>query len=127
MNIQYNINIYLPVLLLTLTSAAFSQKQPSPADYVNPYIGTGGHGHTFIGASVPFGAVQAGPENSVQGWDWCSGYHYSDSIVIGFSQTHLSGTAIADLADILAIPYAGPVKTAPGGEANPDKVVASHY
>ncbi|HWK06582.1 MAG TPA: GH92 family glycosyl hydrolase [Puia sp.] len=127
MNIQYNINICLSALLLTITSTAFSQQQPAPADYVNPYIGTGGHGHTFLGASVPFGAIQAGPENSVQGWDWCSGYHYSDSIVIGFSQTHLSGTGIADLGDILVMPYAGPVKTAPGGETNPEKVVASHY
>ena len=121
--------IYLSALLLTITSAAFAQQKASPADYVNPFIGTGGHGHTFLGASVPFGAIQAGPENSVKGWDWCSGYHYSDSMVIGFSQTHLSGTGIADLGDILVMPYAGPgpIKTIQGGEANPNQVIASHY
>ena len=119
--------IYLSAILLTITSAVFAQEKASPTDYVNPFIGTGGHGHTFLGASVPFGAVQAGPENSAKGWDWCSGYHYSDSMVIGFSQTHLSGTGIADLGDILVMPYAGPIKTIQGGEANPNQVIASHY
>jgi len=95
--------------------------------YVNPYIGTGGHGHTFLGASVPFGAVQAGPENTVKGWDWCSGYHYSDSMVIGFSQTHLSGTGISDLGDILVMPYTIPLKTVQAGEGSTGTVIASHY
>lgn len=65
--------------------------------YVDPYIGSGGHGHVFVGASVPFGTIQVGPQNIFKGWDWCSGYHYSDSIVIGFSHTHLSGTGCTDL------------------------------
>ena len=65
--------------------------------YVNPYIGTGGHGHVFLGANVPFGAVQLGPTQITRGWDWCSGYHYSDSLIIGFGHTHLSGTGIGDL------------------------------
>ena len=56
--------------------------------YVDPYIGSGEHGHVFVGANVPFGAVQVGPENISKGWDWCSGYHYSDSIIVGFSHTH---------------------------------------
>ena len=121
-------NIYLPALLLSITMVSYSQAQQSPADYVNPYIGTGGHGHTFLGASVPFGAVQAGPENTVKGWDWCSGYHYSDSMVIGFSQTHLSGTGIADLGDILIMPYAGlPIKTVKAGEGSTGDLIASHY
>src|SRR6266540_1925793 len=68
--------------------------------YVDPFIGTGGHGHTYPGATVPFGMVQLSPDNGTQGWDWCSGYHYSDSIVAGFSHLHLSGTGIGDLADI---------------------------
>jgi predicted alpha-1,2-mannosidase len=127
MKIQYKINIYFPVLLLTITSAGFSQRQPAPADYVNPYIGTGGHGHTFIGASVPFGAIQAGPENTAKGWDWCSGYHYSDSMVIGFSQTHLSGTGIADLGDILIMPYTEPIRSVKAGESGTGNVIASHY
>ena len=72
--------------------------------YVDPFIGTGGHGHVFLGANVPFGFVQAGPTQKKQGWDWCSGYHYSDSTVIGFGQMHLSGTGIGDLGDISLLP-----------------------
>ncbi len=74
---------------------------------VNPYIGSGGHGHVFVGANVPFGMVQLGPTNLSQGWDWCSGYHYSDSTIIGFAHTHLSGTGIGDLGDILFQPFVG--------------------
>ena len=73
-------------------------------EYVNPFIGTGGHGHTYPGASVPFGMVQPSPDNGLSGWDWCSGYHYSDTIIAGFSQLHLTGTGIGDLADILLMP-----------------------
>lgn len=81
-----------------------------PADYaalVNPLIGSGGHGHVFVGASVPHGMVQLGPNNNSTGWDWCSGYHDSDSTIIGFAHTHLSGTGIADLGDIIFMPAAG--------------------
>ena len=67
-------------------------------------IGTGGHGHVFLGANVPFGFVQLGPTNRLNGWDWCSGYHYSDSVIIGFSHLHLSGTGCADLGDIAFLP-----------------------
>ena len=73
-------------------------------DYVNPWIGTGGHGHVFLGANVPFGLVQLGPTEYTQGWDWCSGYHVSDSILIGFSHMHLSGTGIGDLGDVIFLP-----------------------
>lgn len=73
-------------------------------DLVNPLIGSGGHGHVFVGASVPHGMVQLGPNNLTKGWDWCSGYHDSDSTIIGFAQTHLSGTGIADLGDIIFMP-----------------------
>lgn len=72
--------------------------------YVNPYIGTGDHGHVFLGANVPYGMVQLGPSQQVKGWDWCSGYHYTDSTLLGFSHTHLSGTGIGDLGDILLLP-----------------------
>ncbi len=75
--------------------------------YVDPYIGSDYHGHVFVGANVPFGAVQLGPNNPTQGWDWCSGYHYSDSLLIGFAHTQLSGTGIGDLGDILFMPLAG--------------------
>jgi predicted alpha-1,2-mannosidase len=74
-------------------------------DYVDPFIGTGGHGHTFPGATVPFGMIQLSPDNPSKGWDWTSGYHYSDSILLGFSHTHLSGTGVGDLLDILVLPF----------------------
>ncbi len=92
-----------------------SNKEKYPyTDHVDPFIGTGFHGHVFLGANVPFGAVQLGPVNMTEGWDWCSGYHYSDSTIIGFSHTHLSGTGIGDLGDILLMPATGPVKTRKG-------------
>jgi predicted alpha-1,2-mannosidase len=78
--------------------------QKTLTSYVDPFIGTGGHGHTYPGATVPFGMVQPSPDNGQNGWDWCSGYHYSDSLVAGFSQLHLSGTGIGDLADLLFMP-----------------------
>jgi predicted alpha-1,2-mannosidase len=71
---------------------------------VNPFIGTGGHGHTYPGATAPFGMLQISPDNGISKWDWCSGYHYSDSIAIGFSQLHLSGTGIGDLTDVRLMP-----------------------
>jgi predicted alpha-1,2-mannosidase len=78
------------------------------ADYVNPLIGTGGHGHTFPGATLPFGMVQLSPDTRIDGsWDGCSGYHYSDSIIYGFSHTHLSGTGVSDYGDILLMPTSG--------------------
>jgi len=88
--------------------------------YVDPFIGTGFHGHVFLGANVPFGAVQLGPVNISEGWDWCSGYHYSDSTIIGFSHTHLSGTGIGDLGDISLMPVVGDVPMARGTAARPD-------
>ena len=72
--------------------------------YVNPLIGTGGHGHVFLGANVPFGYVQLGPTEHTRGWDWCSGYHDSDSILIGFGHQHLSGTGIGELGDVAFLP-----------------------
>jgi predicted alpha-1,2-mannosidase len=74
------------------------------AAFVDPFIGTDAHGHTYPGASLPFGMVQLSPDNGVSGWDWCSGYHYSDSIIVGFSHLHLSGTGIGDLADVSFMP-----------------------
>jgi predicted alpha-1,2-mannosidase len=104
-----------------------SARRPGLLAFVDPYIGTGGHGHTFIGASVPFGAVQVGPNNINKGWDWCSGYHYSDSVVKGFAQNHLNGTGIPDLGDILIMPYTGRIRTEVGSQKNPSEGYASHY
>ncbi|WP_432327366.1 GH92 family glycosyl hydrolase [Mucilaginibacter sp. P25] len=86
--------------------------------YVDPYIGTGFHGHVFVGANVPFGAVQLGPTNISEGWDWCSGYHISDSTIIGFQHTHLSGTGIGDLGDISFMPTTGPINVYKGSNKN---------
>lgn len=85
-----------------------------PLIYVNPFIGTGGHGHTFPGPVTPFGMVQVGPDTRYEGWDGCGGYHYSDSMIYGFSQTHLSGTGVPDYADLLVVPQEGKLNLIPG-------------
>lgn len=96
------------ILLLNLLLAALPlSAKKDYTQFVNPYIGSGGHGHVFVGANVPFSAVQLGPMNIFKGWDWCSGYHYSDSVIIGFSHNHLSGTGCDDLGDISLMPYSG--------------------
>ncbi|MDR0728666.1 MAG: GH92 family glycosyl hydrolase [Prevotellaceae bacterium] len=89
-------------------------EKPNYTQYVDPYIGSGGHGHVFVGANVPFGLVQLGPSNIPQTWDWCSGYHISDSTIIGFSHMHLSGTGIGDLGDINLMPAVGHVTLSRG-------------
>ncbi len=98
-------------LFCCLAIAALTRGQEketgSLTQWVDPFIGTGFHGHVFLGANMPFGAVQLGPTQANQGWDWCSGYHYSDSIITGFSHTHLSGTGIGDLGDIQVMPAIG--------------------
>lgn len=91
----------------------------SPYTYVNPFIGTGGHGHTFPGASMPFGMVQLSPDTRLTGWDGCSGYHNSDSLIYGFSHTHLSGTGIPDYGDVLLMPYTGETFFNNGADGSP--------
>lgn len=121
-------------ILTIFTSITLHAQQPANiaaegplVTAVDPYIGTGAHGHTFLGASVPFGAIQVGPTNINKGWDWCSGYNYSDSVVKGFAQNHLNGTGIPDLCDVLIMPYTGAVRTEPGSQDNPTSGYASHY
>ena len=97
---------FLAVVFLVISViTGFGQQRL--VDYVNPFIGTGGHGHTYPGATLPFGMVQVSPDNGREGWDWTSGYHYSDTVISGFSHTHLSGTGIGDLADISVLPVVG--------------------
>lgn len=99
--------LFVPVLSLCLASCGSSQKGQEMEDltqFVDPRIGTGGHGHVFYGANVPYGFIQLGPTSIPQSWDWVSGYHVSDSTVIGFPHTHLSGTGIGDLHDINVMP-----------------------
>lgn len=92
--------------ILFSVEQVLAQKQLTK--YVDPYIGSAAHGHVFVGANVPFGAVQLGPTNVFEGWDWCSGYNYVSNTIIGFTHTHLSGTGIGDLNDILVMPATGP-------------------
>lgn len=98
---------YLFIIVCSLLGASCGSRQTTVikcTDLVNPFIGTAYHGHTFPGATYPFGMIQLSPDSGTTGWDWSSGYHYSDSMIAGFSHTHLSGTGIGDLADILIIP-----------------------
>ncbi|MCA0235775.1 MAG: GH92 family glycosyl hydrolase [Bacteroidetes bacterium] len=107
-------------LLLLLPFFAGAQ---NPLPFVDPFIGTGGHGHTFPGATAPFGMVQLSPDTrtNMMDWDACSGYHNSDSLVYGFSHTHLSGTGVADYCDILLMPFTGGVRLEPEEYASPFK------
>ncbi len=101
-------------LALSLLFAACTTPQENFTNYVNPLIGSGGHGHVFVGASVPFGMVQLGPTSINEKWDWCSGYHQDEATVIGFSHTHLSGTGIGDLFDVTIMPVTGEVEYSRG-------------
>lgn len=113
-------SIFITAIIVSVSALAVgcssSTTDESVVNYVNVKIGSGGHGHVFVGASVPFGAVQLGPTSIPQTWDWCSGYHVSDSTVIGFSHTHLSGTGIGDLFDVTLMPVTGEVTYARGNE-----------
>ena len=102
---------------LAPAALGLAQKSAAPEDptqFVNVFLGTGGHGHTYPGATVPFGAVQLSPDTYNVGWDRCSGYHLSDTSIMGFSHTHLSGTGIGDMMDVLVMPGTGPDRLVPG-------------
>ncbi|OFX40277.1 MAG: hypothetical protein A2X08_05725 [Bacteroidetes bacterium GWA2_32_17] len=117
------LTFYKSILLLTLLITQFySCNMPykqGNSKFVNPFIGTGGHGHTYPGASLPFGMVQFSPDTRLEGWDGCSGYHYSDSVIYGFSHTHLSGTGCSDYGDILFMPTVGKVQVYNGTPDDP--------
>src|SRR5260370_15155460 len=100
---------------------------PDLTKYVRIKIGTGGHGHSYRGATMPFGMVQLSPDTYNEGWDYCSGYHYSDTSLMGFSHTHLSGTGAADLLDFLLMPGTGPAKTVPGSREKPQEGYRSRF
>ncbi|MBR1803299.1 MAG: GH92 family glycosyl hydrolase [Muribaculaceae bacterium] len=109
-----------------LSAMARPAQQHDVLDYVDPLIGSGGHGHVTVSACVPFGLVQLGPSSVYQDWDWCSGYHRSDSIVIGFPHTHLSGTGCGDLHDVTVMPVVGQVKYARGNDKDPQSGMWSY-
>ncbi len=95
--------------------------------FVKIAIGTGGHGHTYPGATVPFGMVQLSPDTFNKGWDSCSGYHYNDDSIMGFSHTHLSGTGVGDMLDFLLMPGTGVVKLVPGTRERPQEGYRSYF
>ena len=113
--------------LLIVMSIGCQNTPTRLTEYVNPFIGTGGHGHTYPGASAPFGMVQLSPDTRLEGWDGCSGYHYSDSVIYGFSHTHLSGTGISDYGDILLMPTLGEVQFDNGYKSGVDNGYASRF
>ena len=105
--------------ILPFCSLSAQVTAPSLTQYVDPRIGTGDHGHVFVGANVPFGMVNAGPTQLETGWDWCSGYHESGTKIVGFAQTHLSGTGCSDLGDVAIMPVTGDVTFSREGLATP--------
>jgi predicted alpha-1,2-mannosidase len=118
---------YILIACFLVVSAAQISAQQDLARFVNPFVGTGGHGHTYPGATRPFGMVQLSPDTRLTGWDGCSGYHYSDSIVYGFSHTHLSGTGISDYGDILLMPTVGNAYLNALNNGAPEKGYASRF
>ncbi len=104
--------------------ASQADQQFSKTDYVDPFIGTGFHGHTFPGPTMPFGMVQLSPDTHIMGWDASSGYHYGDSLIYAFSHTHLSGTGIGDLGDVALLPYSGAGEVKPVGAFDKSSEVA---
>lgn len=105
-NLKSN-SILLGGLLLLGTVFSCTQAEQDYASYVNPFIGTGGHGHTYPGAVVPNGMIQPSPDTRIYEWDACSGYYYEDTTINGFSHTHVSGTGCADYGDVLLMPTVG--------------------
>ena len=101
------LHLLIVILFFILPGSITLAQNDELLDLVDPFIGTGGHGHTYPGAVYPFGMVQLSPDTRLTGWDGCSGYHYTDSLVYGFSHTHLSGTGVSDYGDILIMPYSG--------------------
>ncbi len=123
----------LPLLLAAVQATAGNDSKPAQISrkgilqWVDTRIGTAGHGHTFMGVAAPFGAVQLGPGNFNKGWDWCSGYHASDSICIGFAHLHLNGTGCSDTGDLIFMPTTGTPQVCPGSQEDPDSGYASRY
>ncbi|MCF8242491.1 MAG: GH92 family glycosyl hydrolase [Melioribacteraceae bacterium] len=119
--------ILIVMVMFSLCLLTINAQEKTLIDYVDPFIGTGGHGHTFPGATTPFGMVQLSPDTDIQGWDWCSGYHISDDNMMGFSHTHLSGTGASDYGDIRFMPFTGETKLLPGPKDDPDKGYRSRF
>lgn len=120
-------HFFLIFIYLLTSQCSINQDKTNKTALVNPFIGTGGHGHTYPGATLPFGMVQLSPDSRLDGWDGCSGYHYSDSVIYGFSHTHLSGTGVSDYGDVLLMPIQQNIEFNNGAESNGKKGYASSF
>ena len=114
-------------LVVCFSATAVAATMQNLTQYVNQYVGTGGHGHTFMGANVPFGLVQLGPTEPTRGWDWCSGYYYDDDELIGFGHMHLSGTGIGCLGDVAFLPVKDFKQTSTRFKHEAEKVHPGYY
>ena len=114
-------------LVVCFGATAVAATMQNLTQYVNQYVGTGGHGHTFMGANVPFGLVQLGPTEPTRGWDWCSGYYYDDDELIGFGHMHLSGTGIGCLGDVAFLPVKDFKQTSTRFKHEAEKVHPGYY
>ena len=114
-------------LVVCFGATAVAATVQNLTQYVNQYVGTGGHGHTFMGANVPFGLVQLGPTEPTRGWDWCSGYYYDDDELIGFGHMHLSGTGIGCLGDVAFLPVKDFKQTSTRFKHEAEKVHPGYY
>ena len=114
-------------LVVCFSATAVAATVQNLTQYVNQYVGTGGHGHTFMGANVPFGLVQLGPTEPTRGWDWCSGYYYDDDELIGFGHMHLSGTGIGCLGDVAFLPVKDFKQTSARFTHDAEKVHPGYY
>ncbi len=119
--------LFVAAVAVMLLAFHKGEAQEKMSRYVNPFFGTAGHGHTFPGATLPFGMVQLSPDTYDNDYDWCSGYHDSDSSIMGFSHTHLSGTGCPEYGDILFMPTTGPVKLNPGSREHPTEGYRSRF
>jgi len=100
---------FCPILLIAIACYSCNTKPNRLIDYVDPMIGTAGTGHTYPGATMPFGMVQLSPDTKISGWEVCSGYHFDHDSIYGFSHTHLSGTGCEDYCDVLVVPMTGKI------------------
>ena len=119
--------VFCGLILGAERTVAASADQPPPSSYICPMVGTKGQGNTYPGPSAPFGMVQFSPDTDRDLWDTASGYAYTDTSIMGFSVTHLSGTGIPELGDFLFIPQIGPPKLVVGTKADPDAGYRARY
>ena len=118
MKIKKTLQAAITIIAIIIINSCTNSIPKDYTQYVDPFIGTGGHGHTYPGATTLFGMVQLSPDTRMENWDGSSGYHHSDKTILGFSHTHLSGTGESELCDVLFMPTVGEIQMIPGDENN---------